>query len=126
MPKKILIVDDEPDIRELLSLRFEASGFECLMVKDGREALNIAKEQQPSLIILDLIMPKMDGFKACKALKARNIPIIVYTAHPGGVNEKVSKEGLKSVDLDIVDFLMKPFDAKALISAVNKAPGNKR
>lgn len=118
--KKILIVDDEKDIRELLKVRFESSGFMCLTAKDGHEAIEIAKSQHPSVIILDLMMPNLDGFQTHKILKAdidtKTIPIIAYTAQNP---EEVSKKGIES--LDIVDFVLKPFDSKLLILAAEKA-----
>ena len=118
--EKILLVDDEKDIRELLKVRFEISGFKCLTAKDGKEAVELAKYKQPSVIILDLMMPGMDGFQTHKALKAdpstKNIPIIAYTAQDP---EVVAEKGLEA--LDIVDFVLKPFDAEVLMLAVNKA-----
>jgi len=118
--EKILLVDDEKDIRELLKIRFEASGFKCLTAGDGREAIEIAKAKRPSLIILDLMMPKMDGFEAHKILKAndatKHIPIIAYTAQNP---EAVAKKGLEA--LNIVDFVLKPFDTEVLMLAVKKA-----
>jgi len=123
--KKILIVDDEKDIRDLLKTRFELSGFEGLTAKDGKEALKIARHDQPSLIILDLVMPKMDGFETHKALKSdkrtKHIPIIAYTAQNP---EIVAKKGIKA--LDIIDFVMKPFDARALMLMVQETLKNNR
>jgi CheY-like chemotaxis protein len=118
--KKILIVDDEKDLRELLKSVFEARGYECLTAKDGEEALKIAKSAHPSVIILDLIMPVMDGIETYKALKAgrntRNIPIIAYTAQDPEVVIKKGEEAF-----DVIDFILKPFDTKALILSVEKA-----
>ena len=117
--EKILLIDDEKDMRELLKVRFEVSGFKCLTAKDGKEAVELAKYRQPAVIILDLMMPGMDGFQTHKALKAdpstKNIPIIAYTAQDP---EVVAKKGLEA--LDIVDFALKPFDTEVLILAVNK------
>lgn len=122
--EKILVVDDEKDIRELLKIRFEARSLKCLTAKDGKEAVEIAKYKQPSLIILDLMMPEMDGFQTYKALKAnpstKNIPIIAYTAQDP---EVVAEKGLEA--LDIVDFVLKPFDTEVLMLAVNKALGTR-
>jgi len=116
---RILIVDDEESIRTLLKARFESSGLECLVAKDGKEAIEIAKTKQPSLIILDLMMPGMDGLETYKVLKAynttKNIPIIAYTAQGP---EIVAEKGLDA--LDIVDFVLKPFDSKALVMAAKK------
>lgn len=123
--EKILVVDDEKNIRELLKIKFEAGGFRCLTAENGKEAIEIAKYRQPSLIILDLIMPVMGGFEAYKALKAdpstKNIPIIAYTAQNADV---VAEKGLEA--LDIVDFVLKPFDTKVLMMAVDKALGREQ
>lgn len=121
--KKLLIVDDEGEFRSLLKEIFESRGFICLTAKDGREATKIAKKEQPSLIILDLIMPKMDGIQTHDALKSdkatRSIPIIAYTAQDP---EVVAKKGEKA--LEVIDFVVKPFDTKALISSVERALAN--
>ncbi len=121
----ILVVDDEKDLRDLLKVRFEYSGFKCVTAKDGREALKIVKEKRPSLIIMDLVMPKMDGIRAYKTLKAsaehKHIPIIVYTAQPP---EIIAKKG--EIAFDVVDFVLKPFDSKTLVLAVKKILNDKR
>ena len=128
--KTILIVDDEQDIRTILRRRFELSGFECLTAKNGREAIKLAKDKKPSLIILDLVMTPMNGFEIYKALKAndttKDIPIIPYTAQSP---EVVAAEGSGTLDLavkgvemlDIIDFMLKPCDGEALMTAVDKA-----
>lgn len=112
-------MDDEKDLRDLLKARFELSGFKCLTAKDGKEAIKIVKKEKPSLIIMDLVMPEMDGIQAYKALKAdaehKHIPIIVYTAQPP---EVVVKKG--ETAFDVVDFVLKPFDSKTLVLAVRK------
>ncbi len=117
--KTILIVDDEKDIRDVLAARLEFSGYECLKAKDGKEALRIAKHKSPALIILDLMMPTMDGFATYKALKSdrttKHIPIIAYTAQDPGL---VAQKGLEA--LDIVDFVLKPFDSQTVVKAVGK------
>jgi len=117
---RILIVDDNESIRTLLQARFQVNEFECLIAKNGKQAIEIAKAKHPALIILDLMMPEMDGIETYKVLKAfhstKNIPIIVYTAQDP---ELVAKKGLDA--LDIVDFILKPFDSKALVMAVKKA-----
>ena len=118
--KKLLLVDDEAGLTELLKSIFEPRGFVCMTAGDGREALKIAREKSPSLIIMDLVMPKMDGIDAYKALKAdkqtRDIPILVYTAQDPEVVIKKGEEAL-----DVVDFILKPFDTRSLISIVEKA-----
>lgn len=118
--KTILIIDDEKDIRDMLKVRFEYTGYKCLTAKEGQEGIELAKKEKPSLIIMDLIMPKMDGVQTYKALKAepttKHIPIIAYTAQDP---EIVAKKGMEA--FDVIDFVFKPFDAKALTALVDKA-----
>ncbi len=117
---KLLIVDDEPDIRHLLKTRLELSGFKCLTAKDGEEAIRVARENKPSLVILDLVMPGKDGLQTYKELKLspdlKDIPIIVYTAQSPDL---VSEKGFEA--LEIVDFVLKPFDSKALIFLIERS-----
>ena len=117
--KRILFVDDEKGFTDTLKATFEPRGFDCLTAGNGIEALKLAREKKPSLIILDLIMPEMDGVETYKTLKAdgrtKNIPIIVYTAQ---APEVVAK---KDDAFDVVNILLKPFNTKELISLVQKA-----
>jgi len=117
--KKLLLVDDEEGLTDLLKSIFEPRGFTCMTAGDGEEALKIAREKHPSLIILDLVMPKMDGIDTYKALKAdrktKDIPVLVYTAQDP---EVVIKKGEDA--LDVIDFILKPFDTRSLISVVEK------
>ena len=117
--KTILVVDDEKDLRKLLKSRFELSGIKCLTAKDGKDAIKLAIEKQPSVILLDLVMPKMDGFEVYKALKnnpeTKHIQIIAYTAQSP---EIVAKKGIEA--LDIVDFILKPFESKTLVESVRE------
>lgn len=119
--KKILIVDDEKETRILLKDVFDVRGFNCLVAQDGLEAIKIAQKEHPSLIILDLIMPNMDGIETYKVLKAdtgtKHIPIIVFTAQD---SEIVSKKGVEEVS-DVLSFVLKPFNMRELISIVEKA-----
>ena len=84
MPKKILLADDEADIVNLVSARLKASGYEVVPAGDGETALKLAKERQPDLVILDVMMPKLDGYKVCRLLKFdsryKGIPVIMLTA----------------------------------------------
>ncbi len=117
---KLLIVDDEGDIRRLLQMRLELAGFECLTAKDGIEAMELARLHKPDLVILDLVMPGKDGLQTYKELKEHPdleaIPIIVYTAQNP---EIVSQKGFEA--LEIVDFVLKPFDSKALIYLIERS-----
>jgi DNA-binding response OmpR family regulator len=95
--KKILIVDDEELISKMLKKQFESSGFTVIWAKDGQEGLAVAKAEMPNLVILDNMMPKMDGFKVCALLKAdirfKTIPIIMFTARvPTDEDKKLGEE----------------------------------
>lgn len=118
MAKKILIVDDSQTIREMVKGLLEKIGFEVATANDGVEALEAVKVENPDLIILDVNMPRMDGFRVCRLLKFdrnfRNIPIILLTARDEEENVKI---GIKTgADL----YLTKPIEPEKLIEAVNK------
>ena len=118
--RRVLVVDDEPEIVKALQVRLNQVGYEVIAAYDGKEALDKAHKERIDLIILDLILPKMDGFQTYKTLKAdsatMNIPIIAYTAQDP---EVVAKKGIDA--FSIVEFVLKPFDTRALLLAVEKA-----
>ena len=117
---KLLIVDDEPDIRKVLKKRLELEGFQCLTAKNGTEAIKIAQEEHPALIILDLVLPGKDGLQVYQELKGaentRNIPIVVYTAQSPDI---VAEKGFDAISA--VDFVLKPFESGGLISLIEKS-----
>lgn len=92
--KKILIVDDEPDLHAILRLRLELEGFEVFDAYQGEEALRLFQQEQPDGVIVDVIMPGMNGFEVCKQIKAKNpaAKVIVYTAKIDGVDAGQAKE----------------------------------
>jgi len=116
MAKKILIVDDEPQLVELLKIRLEANDYEVLVAVDGKEGLKIARSKKPDLIILDLMLPKIDGFALCRMLKFdekyKNIPIIMFTARAQESDKKLGKE----VGADA--YITKPFDPQVLLKKI--------
>lgn len=116
MKERILIVDDEPHIRRILTFLLQQRGFETLTAADGAEALDVARAQIPDLILLDLMMPRMDGFEVCAKLREEfstsQIPVIMVTAK-GEVADKV--RGLQG---GANDYLTKPYDNKELIARV--------
>jgi len=116
--KRILLVDDEKDLTYAVSLQLEANNFEVLLANDGQEALEIARRKKPDLIILDLMLPKIDGFKVCRMLKFdekyKNIPIILFTARAQEADKKLGKE----VGADC--YITKPFDSKELLAKINE------
>ena len=93
-PKKILVVDDEPDLHAILRLRLELEGFQVFDAYEGEEALRIFQQEQPDGVIVDVIMPGMNGFEVCKAIKAMSstVKVIVYTAKIDGVDAGKAKE----------------------------------
>jgi len=121
MPKKILVVDDEADLVETLKFRLEAAGYAVVAAYDGQEGLAMAKKEKPNLILLDVMMPKLDGFQVCRLLKfdsnLKNIPIIMLTAR-GQDQDKLTGKG---VGADI--YITKPFDAPKLMAEIKKFLG---
>ena len=81
MTRKILIVDDEKPISDIIKYNLEKEGFEALLAYDGEEALQVVFQSNPDLVLLDIMLPKMDGFQVCKKIReTMNIPIIMITA----------------------------------------------
>lgn len=115
---KILLVDDEKDVVDSLLLRFEAGGYEVITAYDGQEALFKAQNESPDLIVLDLMLPKMDGYHVARLLKFdesyKDIPIIMLTAR-GQTQDK--QQGL-NCGADV--YMVKPFDSKALIAEIER------
>jgi len=109
----ILIVDDELSIIKFLRANLEANGYEVLAAMDGTEALQTFEMELPDLVILDIMMPKMDGFEVCRRLREwSQIPIIMLSAR-GDVSDKV-----KCLDLGADDYITKPFGKGELIARV--------
>jgi len=122
--KKILIVDDSEEDTELVKqfLKLEKENYEILVAKEGMEALEIARSENPDLIILDLMLPNIDGFKICRLLKFdekfKHIPVILLTQLGDIKDENTGME----VGADA--FLRKPFDSNLLHEQVKKFLGN--
>jgi len=118
MAKKILVVDDEKDLVETMTLRLQASGYEVIPAYDGQEGLEKAKKDKPDLIILDLMLPKMDGYRVCGLLKADSryskIPIILFTARAQESDKKMGEE----VGGDA--YITKPFDPPTLLAKIKE------
>jgi len=115
---KILVVDDEEDIVALVRMRLETEGYEVIVASDGQQALDTAKKEMPNLIILDLMLPKIDGYKVCRMLKFderyKKIPIILFTARSQGSDKDLGME----VGADA--YLTKPFDSKVLLDNIKR------
>lgn len=112
--KRILIVDDEEKIRRVIREYAEAYGFTVSEAKDGIEAIDIVKKQNLDIIIMDIMMPKMDGFSACKEIREiKDIPVLMLSAR----GEEYDK--LLGFNLGIDDYVVKPFSPKELMARVN-------
>lgn len=116
--KRILVVDDETQLVEMLKMRLEAGGYQVLSALDGQEALDKARKEKPDLIILDLMLPKIDGYKVCRMLKFdekyKSIPIILFTARAQQEDVKLGTE----VGADA--YITKPFDPPALLGKIKE------
>jgi len=113
MPKKILVIDDEPKIVEICQDYLKASGFDVVSAGDGLNGLNVARREKPDLIVLDLMMPGMDGLDVCRSLRRDgNTPIIMLTAR---VEESDKLVGL---ELGADDYITKPFSPRELVARV--------
>ena len=113
MPK-ILIVDDEQKIREVIREYSEFNGYEVEEAADGMEAVSLCRLNDYDLIIMDIMMPRLDGYSACKEIKkAKNIPVIMLSAR----GEEYDK--LFGFELGIDDYVVKPFSPKELMARVN-------
>ncbi|PLX70589.1 MAG: response regulator [Denitrovibrio sp.] len=115
---KVLIADDELRLRKVVSLHLKKSGFEVIEAGNGKQAIDIAQECMPDVIVLDVMMPEMTGLEACKALKAlpelTSVPIILLTAMAD--SEDVKKGHEAGADA----YLTKPFSPKELIDIIKK------
>src|SRR5688572_13460783 len=113
MPESILIVEDEPALRDTLSYNLKKDGFTVEAVGDGRSALESARRLKPDLIVLDLMLPEIDGFEVCRILRKEMItPILMLTARDDEIDRVVGLE----VGAD--DYLTKPFSMRELIARV--------
>ena len=114
MPKKALIIEDDANIRELLRLYLEKDGFEVFGVSDGSNGLREYKRINPDLILLDIMLPVMDGWQVCRDIRKKSsVPIIMLTAK-GETNDKVS-----GLEMGADDYVTKPFEVKELIARVH-------
>ena len=113
MPKKILLVDDEPEILEICRDYLKASGYDVVTARDGAQGLSFARRGKPDLIVLDLMMPEMDGLDVCRAIRREsNVPIIMLTARV----EETDK--LIGLEIGADDYITKPFSPRELVARV--------
>jgi DNA-binding response OmpR family regulator len=125
MPGKILVVDDDPDILDAINMILESQGYQVFTARDGIEGLATLKAENPDLMILDLMMPKMDGFAVCKELqdprwsKYKDIPILILTS----VREEASRRRYEletGLELDVDDYVEKPMSPNILLERVSR------
>jgi two-component system alkaline phosphatase synthesis response regulator PhoP len=118
---KILVVDDEIYIVHILDFSLGVEGYDVMTALDGEQALAKVEQDRPDLIVLDIMMPKLDGYETCKALKSapetRDIPIILLSAKGRNVDQKVGFE----VGAD--DYITKPFSPRKLVERINSILG---
>ena len=118
MSKKILMVEDEPDIREAVAASLESRGYTVVMAADGEEALHKVKSEKPNLVLLDIVMPRVDGWQVLKAIRSdeatRELPVVMLTA----LRETSSL--IESQSQKATDYLMKPFDIEKLLIFINR------
>ena len=116
---RILIAEDEPHILKMLDFRLKSLGHEIIGAVDGGEALEIATREKPELVLLDIMMPVMDGFQVQRRLKSqeetRNIPVIMLTA------KGQEKDIVTGLEAGAADYVTKPFSFAELIARVNRA-----
>lgn len=115
--KTVLVVDDELHIRELIRDNLEAEGYNIIIATDGLEAIDLLEETDPVLVILDIMMPEMDGWEVCKNIKDRDkkIKIIMLTAKSGNRDRMIGEKILKADK-----YITKPFDIEKLIGEVHE------
>lgn len=111
--QKILIVDDDTNIAELISLYLTKECFETCMVNDGEEALQVFDQFQPNLIILDLMLPGIDGYQVCREIRTKSTTPVIMLSAKGEIFDKVL-----GLELGADDYMIKPFDTKELVARV--------
>ena len=115
---KILVVDDEVNITQILEFSIGAEGYEVVTAANGEEAIDKARREQPDLIILDVMMPKIDGYEACRILKAnpltKGIPVVLLTAKGRDIDKRLGYE------VGATDYIIKPFSPNKLVDRIHQ------
>lgn len=121
---KVLVVDDEVNITQILEFSIGSEGYEVLSASNGEEAVEKARREQPDLIILDIMMPRIDGYETCRILKAnpltRNIPVVLLTAKGRDIDKRLGYE------VGATDYIIKPFSPGKLIERIHELLVNAR
>jgi CheY-like chemotaxis protein len=116
--KRILICDDDPAILRVLQVNLEIEGYDVLPAQNGEQAVEVATEERPDLVILDIMMPRLDGYQACERLKAnedtKDIPVVFLSA-------KAQQSDIqRGKDYGVAEYLTKPFDPMDLLGVVER------
>jgi two-component system, OmpR family, alkaline phosphatase synthesis response regulator PhoP len=118
---KILVVDDEIYIVHILDFSLGMEGYEVITALDGEQALEKVNAEKPDLIVLDIMMPKLDGYEVCKSIKSnastQNIPVILLSAKGRNVDQKLG------FDVGADDYITKPFSPRKLVERINQLLG---
>jgi len=113
MPRKILVVDDDPATIKFVVANLEANNYEALKARDGEEALEIIEKEFPDLVVLDIMMPKIDGYEVCRRLREwSQMPVIMLSARCDEVDK------VKCLDIGADDYLCKPFSLDEMLSRI--------
>ncbi len=116
---RVLIVDDEADVVRLLQFRFEKEGFDTITAADGQSGLALVEAEMPDLVILDIMMPLMDGMEVLRQIRSRRktskVPVIMLTAKTASISVDEARQ------LWVSDYIMKPFDPEVLVKKAKKA-----
>lgn len=119
--KRILVCDDDPVILRLLQVNLELEGYEVLTAQNGEEAVQVATSELPDLVLLDIMMPRMDGYQAVKLIKAqdetKHIPVVFVSAKAQQADVDLGKS------YGVADYLTKPFDPTEMIDLVGRLVG---
>jgi len=119
--KTVLLIDDERELVDMVKIRLEANGYDVIPAYNGEEGVNAAKEKNPDIVLLDIMMPKKDGYTVLKDLKAdeklNKVPVIIITAKPK-MKDLFEIEGVNY-------YIVKPIDDKELLSKIKEALGEK-
>lgn len=117
MKKKILVVDDEPDFLKIITMRLQASNYQVLTAPSGKEALKKIKQDKPDAVLLDILMPKLDGLETLKKIREENksLPVYIITAFSTEERLKLAKK------LNASGFIMKSSDLKKELKHINAA-----
>lgn len=115
---KILVVDDEINITQILEFSIGSEGYEVITAQNGEDAIDKARREQPDLIVLDIMMPKIDGYEACRILKAnpltKNIPVVLLTAKGRDIDKRLGYE------VGATDYIVKPFSPSKLVGRIQQ------